>query len=1177
QVHIVKSVVEEVLKKLETKKETMPQQLVGHEDRIKYLTDLLDVNHLDVRFIGIYGMGGVGKTTIAKVVFNRLHSHFGKYCSFLKDVRETSSTKEGIIRLQKKLLSDIGRPESAKQIEDIEEGMRRIRATLSNKKVLIVLDDVDKKVLIKNLMGNAKLYLGSRVIITTRNIDILQVEGSEVKIEQYEMEMMDDSLALRLFCRHAFHRDYPLDDYRELSRKIVSLMGGLPLAIEVVGSLLKYKEDKTIWEEKIIKLTEVLDKGILDVLKISYDELDEFQKKIFLDIACFFFNEKKTDAIYMWESCKFYPRGGIEVLTKRCLIKTLDGDKFWMHDQLIALGKQIVYEENQDDPAKRSRLWNAEEALQIIGTEERKDKVQALEIDGLDDNIEIKSEDFKSLPNLRFLRLGHGTFVGDFSKCRSNLRWISWRHPENFRANNIYLDHLIVFKLDISILNDDSKAWDLIKRARNLKVLSLTRCHGITRIPDFSKCLALEKLTLKRCSKLKRIESFIGDLRPLIELEVERCMELKYLPENLGDLVDLERFSLSGCSKLRELPGSLGKLTSLIDLDLSCCRGLTYLPEEVGALSKLKHFLLQGCCGLIELPGSLGNLTSLAKLDLSHTKIAKLPSSIKGLAKLKSFLLKDTRIRELPNSIGKLKSLCVLRLSKIGFSSLEHHVWQLPGGISMLKDLEELDLSWHNELRIDIPDQIGELSSLRILNLEGTCICKIPRTINKLHHIQKLNLRGCHVIRWLPELPRSLTCLLLQSKSLLLVPNLWNLTSLVELLLSDASRNTGQSKVITRCNLMWIGRLPRLKKLDLNLLNFNAPSELASLSHLEELALSHLALATPLQLPSSLLRLILRFFSIKGAKLLPSCLKLSNLSTLEFCSGEVKDIPLNGLPKLENLIVHDCKLLQRLSIPLKLTKLQRVCVACCPQLVEIQVLGPLESLESFSIFQCVSLRRIGELSYLTNLKTLEIERCNVLTNVEGLHKLRSLEYLKVIRCTSLGRFIGASGTNIPDDCSINIEGISTNRYGEEILPDTSNKPPLRDVEFTVGVHCKGCVSKKFKCVREMEGLLSMQFDRDMGTFKVIKAKYAEAPAEISREKMTRADEIIPPKKEKEGSEAKEKEGGGKDKKGGGCIQAAESRDGWGEVEGQRMEEYQRECGYGGCVHWEAIYLDAPEL
>ncbi|KAF8036097.1 hypothetical protein BT93_C1943 [Corymbia citriodora subsp. variegata] len=917
QANIVKWVVEKVLEKLETKKVSVPQQLVGLEDQVKSLIDLLDVDHLDVRFIVIYGMGGIGKTTIAKVVFNQLYSHFGNYCSFLKDVRETSSTKEAIIQLQKKLLYDIGGLGSAKQINDSEEGMRRIGEILSNKKVLVVLDDVDKKVLIKNLIGNSKLYPGSRIIITTRDIDILQVEGSEVKIEWYEMQTMDDGLALRLFCQHAFHKGYPLDDYYELSRKVVSLLGGLPLAIEVVGSLLVDKEDKTIWEEKIVKLREVPEKDILEVLKISYVDLDIFQKKIFLDIACFFFNEKKTDAIYIWESCKFFPRGGIEVLTRRCLIKISDDDKFWMHDQLIALGRQIVYEENQDDPGKRSRLWNAEEALQIIRTEESMDMVQALEIDGLDDFIEITSEDFKRLQNLRLLRLGHGTFAGDFAKCHSKLRWISWRHPQNFSADNFYLDHLIVLKLDSSDLKDNSKAWDLIKRAQKLKVLSLTECHDITRMPDFSKCLGLERLTLTHCSKLKRIETFIGDLQLLIELEVERCMELTYFPEELGDLVNLEHFSLLGCSKLRKLPGSLGKLTSLIDLDLSHCNSLIDLPTEVGALPKLKRLLLQGCFGLRELPGSLGNLPSLTELDLSHTNIAKLPSSIEGLVKLESFLMKDARIRELPNFIGQLKSLRVLRLhlSKIGFSSPEHHVWQLPRGISMLKDLEELDLSRCNEMQGEIPDGIGELSFLRILNLEGTHICKIPRTINKLQHIQKLNLRGCHVIQWLPDLPTSLTCLLLQSKSLLSIPNLWNLTSLVELLLSDDSRKTGKSK--------------------------------------------------------------------------------------------------------------------RLSIPLKLTKLQRVCVACCPELVEIQVEGP-------------------------NLERLKIERCNVLTNVEGLHKLRSLKYLKVIECTSLGRFIGASGTNIPANCFINIEGITMKRYGEEILPDASKKVQNPLHQYMVALRdCKG--------------------------------------------------------------------------------------------------------------------------
>ncbi|XP_056166726.1 disease resistance-like protein DSC1 [Syzygium oleosum] len=349
----------------------------------------------------------------------------------------------------------------------------------------------------------------------------------------------------------------------------------------------------------------------------------------------------------------------------------------------------------------------------------------------------------------------------------------------------------------------------------------------------------------------------------------------------------------------------------------------------------------------------------------------------------------------------------------------------------MLENLEELNLSEHDEMEGEIPIGIGELSSLRILNLQCTRICRIQRTINMLHHLQTLNLRDCHVIEVLPEFPTSLTSLLLESNSLLSVPNLSNLTNLVELLLSDGSRNTGKSNLITGCNLWWIGRLSRLKRLDLNLLNFPTPSELASLSDLEELTLSHLALETLEKLPSSLLRLIVKFFRIRRAELLPSCLILSNLSTLEFCSGEVEDIPLDGLPLLENLTVHDCKLLQRLSIPLELRKLRQACVACCPELVMIEVGGLLKSMESFSILRCVSLRRVG-----------------------GLNELESLKYLTVRECTSLESLFDASCTNIADDCHVDIQvcgdfikdfaasyqhEIYSKRYGEMNFLDTSNK------------------------------------------------------------------------------------------------------------------------------------------
>ncbi|XP_039165787.1 disease resistance protein TAO1 [Eucalyptus grandis] len=199
--------------------------------------------------------------------------------------------------------------------------------------------------------------------------------------------------------------------------------------------------------------------------------------------------------------------------------------------------------------------------------------------------IEIRNEDFKRLPNLRFLDLKYGTYVGDFARCHSNLRWFSWSWEDHgmnkldldhgmnkldldFRASNLYLDKLVVCKLHGLDFKDDSKAWDLIKRAKNLKVLSITWCSGITTIPNISRCSALKRLTLVQCSSLKRIESFIGDLQSLIELKIIDCLNLIDLSKEVGALVKLNTFSLRHCRRLRELPDSLGNLTSLKELDL---------------------------------------------------------------------------------------------------------------------------------------------------------------------------------------------------------------------------------------------------------------------------------------------------------------------------------------------------------------------------------------------------------------------------------------------------------------------------------------------------------------------------------------------------------------------------------------------------------------------------------
>ncbi|XP_048133978.1 disease resistance protein L6-like [Rhodamnia argentea] len=958
---IVKLVVGEVSERLKIKEILVTEHLVGLDDRVKRLTEFLDVNHRDVRLIAIYGMGGMGKTTIAQVIFNLLRSHFGKCCSFLENVRERSSTKEDIVRLQKKLLFDIVGSRSIDQFDDWERGKTNIEEILRTKKVLLVLDDVADDQHIKNLLRTYSFYSGSRIIVTTRDQTIPTVEGFKGEILRYEMQKMDNGPALKLFCRHAFNEDLPPDDYRERSNKIVSGIGGLPLAIQVIGSLLK-RRDEALWKETSDNLKNASEGEILKKLRISYDDLDSVQKIIFLDIASCFVNEKKSEAIYMWSSCQLKPVKGIKVLTERCLIKILDNDLLWMHDQLIALGRQIVRDDSRGNLGKQSRLWIAEEARVIIRNAARKNKVQGLEIDGLDDSIEITNEEFQRLENLRFLKLHNGTYSGDFAKCSSNLRWFSWHsYPlTDFRADNLDFGLLVVCKLDDMHFKDDSNAWDWIKRARNLKVLSITRCPNITKMPDIYECLALERLTVANCYRLKTVESFIGCLRSLIELKIENC------------------------------------------------NGLANLPEEVGALVKLKHFSLKGCRGLGELPNSIGNLTSLTKLNLSSTGIAKLPNSIEGLVKLESFLLRNTRLSEIPNSIGKLTSLRILSLRKNGSYHQWHDFFRLPSGINTLVNLEELDLFGRDGL-VEIPNEIGNLSSLKILNLEGTDIGVIPRTVCRLHRLQTLNLLQCYLIRELPELPTSLTCLLLQSTSLFSIPDLSNLTNLVELHLKCGSQDRGVLNLNPECNLSWIGSLSILKKLHLYLIKVRAPRELASLSHLEELTLNGLDLETLLQLPSSQW-------------------SLRNLSTLELHGCEVEDIQLDKLPRLKKLTIDNCERLRRLSISLELRKPSQVRVASCLALVEIQVVDLTKSLESLSVLGYESLTRIGGLSCSKNLENLYIHSCK-----------------------SLRRLIDASCTNIPDDCLVNIQwcgdfikasspaGMPMKGYREEILLDTSNK------------------------------------------------------------------------------------------------------------------------------------------
>ncbi|XLS70321.1 hypothetical protein HN51_027186 [Arachis hypogaea] len=709
---LIEGIVQMIVRKLDQKYTNELRSPFIYDQNYACIESVLS-HSKEVRTIGIWGMGGIGKTTIAAAIFQEFSPKYEGSC-FLANVREESS-RHGLNYIFNRLLSELLHEHVHITTPKIVSSaiIRRLR----RKKVFIVLDDVNTSELLENLLGVGQDYLGlgSKVIVTTRDKHVLLSRSVD---HIHEVMEMNEENSLKLFSLNAFNRNHPPENgYWDLSKRALAYARGNPLALKVLGSFLHSKTEKE-WDNALTKLKRIPNADIQKVLRLSFNELDDTEKDIFLDIACFFKGEEKEKVIRILNECGFFADIGIRNLLDKALISIATNKSIQMHDLLQEMGHKIVCEESLKNPGKRSRVWHPDEICDILKNDQGSATIETIYLDMTErTEICISSDALRKMPKLRLLAFanhnGYGQKRVDYTlslptnlELPNDLRYIQWDGcPLKSLSTTSWPSKLVELSMPYS---DLEKLWDEPLNFPSLELIYLASSKQMIECPDLSGAPNLKEVWVNGCDKLTHLHPSILSLPKLSGLCVFGCTELKSLScttcsPSLRDVVayncpNLQEFSIPiskdnshinlhlRSTALKQLPSSIAHLQNLDNFSFPINDLLMDLPEKftnqiilsdpdnhecdtVATLSTilpspmfhyLKELKFDRCPSLTELPDNISLLSSLLLITIHDTNIMTFPESIKNFPRLKLlFICHCERLQlvpELPPSLQAFKA-----------------------------------------------------------------------------------------------------------------------------------------------------------------------------------------------------------------------------------------------------------------------------------------------------------------------------------------------------------------------------------------------------------------------------------------------------------------------------------------------------------------------------------------